>query len=659
MIFGVDYYPEHWDRSEWEKNARLMREGNFNTVRIAEFAWSRLEPEEDRFDFSWLDDAVQTLADEGISVILGTPTAAPPRWLVNKYDIYMRDKYGRPRGYGSRRESCSNNPYYIERSRIITQKLAEHYGKNPNVIAWQIDNEFGCHDSVVCYCDCCKKAFSAWLERKYKDIDELNKIYGTVFWSHEYESFDDVILPAYSSCEPTCGDARTHNPSLEMDFYRFSSDSWIKYQEMQTAIIRQYSDRPVTHNLMGHFSDIDYYKLGRSLDVVAWDNYPATQWGHSTYEETAMAHELMRGVKDKNFWVMEEQSGPCGWDKLGASPRPGQLRLWTYQAMAHGCEGILYFRFKAAPFGMEQYWYGVLDHDGIPRRRYYELQKTGAELKKLSKIFEGAATATDVLIVKSYEEVWGHKIKPHVDGFDYRDILYSYYKANNHLGTNPACGSEEMIDKRYKVIYMPAYSMVSDEVKTRLCDYVSGGGTLVLTYRSGIKDKNNNIVTATLPGAFRELAGVTVEEFDAARLDVKLSEDQGKSSVWRDILKTETAESVVRYASEYYAGAPAVTVNGYGKGYVWYIGCDLENDATDKIVKLISDKAGAEYITPPEGVEIIKRRAADTEYIMLLNHTDTERNTGISGASIISGNDFGGSLKPYDVEIILKGDTQK
>lgn len=652
MIFGADYYPEHWDKSEWKEHARLMREANINTVRIAEFAWGRLETEENKFDFSWLDEAIDILASEGIKVILGTPTAAPPKWLVNKYDILMCDKYGRPRGYGSRRESCGNNTYYIERSRIIAEKLAEHYGNNPNVIAWQIDNEFGCHGSTVCYCGHCKREFALWLKNKYGDIDNLNKTYGTVFWSQEYADFDDVILPAYTSCEGTYGDLRAHNPSLELDFCRFSSDTWVKYQQMQIDIIRKYSDKPITHNMMGHFSDIDYYKLGENLDVVSWDNYPDNQWGNSEYEYVSMAHEIMRGVKDKNFWVMEEQSGPCGWDKFGGTPRPNQIRLWTYQAIAHGCEGMVYFRFKAALFGMEQYWFGILDHDGVPRRRYYEVQRTGEEIQRLANLFEGAENKTDVLIVKSYENVWSHRIKEHVSGFDYNNLLYVYYKANNNLGTNPVCGGESMICGKYKVIYMPAYVMVSDELRERLEDYVKNGGTLVLTYRSGVKDVYNNMLSETLPGKLRSLAGITVEEFDSSPVEVDLTGGFGKSTLWRDVLKMETAEVKASYNDEYYKGRPAITVNRFGKGKVWYIGCDLEEEALLKLVKMISDEAGAEYIPHPIGTEIINRVADGKEYKILLNHTDTPQDMKLGGKSLISGNDFDGILEAYGVEII-------
>lgn len=653
MLFGVDYYPEHWDKKEWKNHVKIMRDGNFNTVRIAEFAWSRIEVEEGKFDFSWLDEAIETLAAEGIRVILGTPTATPPKWLVNKYDVYLRDKYGRARGFGSRREYCSNNDMYIEKSRIVVEKMAERYGNNPNVMAWQIDNEFGCHGSTRCYCEHCKKEFSHWLEKKYKNIDNLNKTYGTVFWSQEYADFDDVILPAYTSCDGDYGHRWTHNPSLDLDFHRFSSESWVKYQQLQIDIIRKYSNYPITHNFMGHFSDIDYYDLGKSLDVVSWDNYIDNQWNHCSFENTSMAHEITRGIKDKNFWVMEQQAGPCGWDVFGGTPRPGQLRLWTYQAIAHGAEGMVYFRFKSAPFGMEQYWLGVVDHDGVPRRRFREIAQTGEELHRLSPLFIGAKNKTDVLIVRSYDEVWGHKIKAHVAGFNYRNLVMQYYIANNHIGTNAVCGSEDMISNRFKTIYMPAYSMVSDEVRKQIETYVANGGTLVLTYRSGIKNLNANMVTETLPGQLRELTGITVTEFDSSPVTVKLSDNFGTSSLWRDIIETDTAEVKAVYESEFYKGTPAVTVNRYGKGKVWYIACDLEDDALERLVKTISDDSAVEYIPHPNGTEIIRRHTKEFDYYMLLNYTDLPKEVDIKGKSLISGNEFNGILKAYGVEIVL------
>lgn len=649
MIFGVDYYPEHWDRSEWENQARLMSEGGFNTVRMGEFAWKLFEKTEGEFDFSLMDDAIEVLSGYGIKVILGTPTAAPPKWLADKYDILMRDKYGRARGWGSRREACANNPHYIEKSEIIVNEMAKHYKDNKNVIAWQIDNEFGCHASTHCYCEHCRKAFAEWLEDKYGSIENLNKKWGTIFWSLGFDSFDDIILPAYNSCENTWGSNWSHNPALDLEYRRFASRAWVKYQKMQADIIKKYANIPVTHNLMGHFSDIDYYDLAKDLDFVSWDNYPDNQWGGSEYEYVSMAHENMRGVKDRGFVVMEEQAGPAGWDIVGQTPRPGQLRAWTYQAIAHGADGIVYFRFRTALFGMEQYWYGVLDHDGVPRRRYYELQALGAELQKLEKYIVNAENMYEALIVKSYDNVWAHSIKRHAGKYNYEDHLYKFYKANCRFNINTAVSRGGY--EKYKVVYMPAYNIADEGEIEEIQNYVSDGGTLVLTFRSGTRDNINNVRPLAVPGLFAGLAGIEAVEFDAPRKPVRVSLSDGisgEANIWCDIIEPETAEVIGRYDSEYYKGRAAVTVNNFGKGKVYYIGCDLDESAMSALVRLISANAGIRITETPAGVEIVRRK----DCTFVINHNEYEENIPIEGISLISGDKFSGTLKAYGAEVI-------
>ncbi len=648
MIFGACYYPEHWDRGEWKHHAELMREAGFNTVRTGDFAWGCIEKEEGVFDFSYLDDAIEVLAAEGIRVILCTPTAAPPKWLVNQYDILQRDRYGRRKNWGARREACANSAAYRERSVIIAEEMAKHYAHNENVIAWQIDNEFGCHDSTHCYCENCRKAFSKWLERKYGTIERLNQTWGTVFWSLQYESFDDVILPVYNSCEPENAHGWSHNPSLDLEYRRFASDSWAEYQKLQIDAVRKYTDKPVTHNFMGHFADIDYYNLAKDLDFVAWDNYPDNQWGSSEYEYVSMAHEIMRGVKNRNFIVAEQQSGPCGWDMFGATPEPGQLRLWTHQALAHGGEGMIYFRFKPLHYGMEQYWYGVLDHDGIPRRRYYEIQKTGQELEKLEPYIAGAKNHYDALIVRSYDNIWAHQIKQHARKFNYQELLYSYYRANADLNINTAVSMGNYAD--YKVVYMPAYNVVHPEEMEKITEYVRNGGTLVTTFRSGTRDTFNNLFTTTLPCAFAELAGIEVEEFAALRKPVAVDGIvSSKAEIWCDIIKPVTAKVLSIYSDGYFRNKAAITVNIYGKGRVYYIGCDLEREALGRLVRHISERCGIKMTEMPSGVEVVRRNNC----MILMNHNDCEVRVGLKGKSLISNQHFNGKLEAYGVEWIL------
>lgn len=647
MIYGACYYPEHWDKKEWAHHAELMREAGFNTVRMGDFAWKVMEPEEDVFDFSLFDEAIEVLAKEGISTILCTPTAAPPKWLADKYDILQRDRYGRKENWGSRREGCANNGDYRRRSVKIAGKMAEHFGKNKNVIAWQIDNEFGCHESTRCYCENCRRSFAKWLERKYGTVENLNKSWGTVFWSLQYDSFEDVILPVYNSCEPENAHGWSHNPSLDLDFRRFASDSWAEYQGLQIETVRRFTDRPVTHNLMGHFADIDYYKLAGELDFVSWDNYPDNQWGDSEYEYVSMAHETMRGVKNKNFIVAEEQSGPCGWDHMGATPEPGQLRLWVCQAIAHGAEGMIYFRFKVLHYGMEQYWYGVLDHDGVPRRRYYEIQQTGRELKKLERYIVEAKNEYDALIVKDYDNAWAHQIKCHVRGFDYGSLLYAYYRANADLNVNTAVSRGGYED--YRVVYMPAYNVVDEAELKKVTEYVRNGGTLVVTFRSGTRDACNNLFTTTLPCAFAELAGIEVEEFTALRKPAHIEGlVSGEAVMWCDVIKPVTAKTLCTYSDRYFKGSAAVTVNSCGTGQVYYVGCDMDPEALEKLVKYIDENAGIQTIKAPRGVEIIKRQGCR----MILNHNDHEVEIPIEGRSLLHENTFTGKLGAYDIEII-------
>ena len=648
MIFGVDYYPEHWDRQEWEKQAKQMKECGFNTVRMGEFGWKLMEWEEGKFDFSLFDDAIELLAKYGIKTILGTPTAAPPQWLVKKYDVLQRDKYRRPLEWGSRRECCANSSDYVEKSKIIVTEMVKHYKDNDNVIGWQIDNEFGCHESTRCYCDNCRKAFGKWLSGRYKDVDELNKKWGTSFWSLQYDSFDDVILPQYNSCDGVNYNIMSHNPSLELEYRRFASDSWVQYQNMQIDIIKKYTDKPVTHNMMGHFSDINYRELGKKLDYVSWDNYPDNQWGSSDYEYVSMAHETMRGIKDKDFVVMEEQAGPCGWDIVRHTPRPGQLRLWVYQAIAHGACGIVYFRFKTALFGMEQYWYGVLDYDGIPGRRYNEIQKTGQELVNIEKNIFNKRNNYDALIVKSYDNSWSHDIKRHVEGYNYGNHIYSFYKALADLNINTTVGGIDDIDK-YKIVCMPAYNVTERNEVEKTEEYVKAGGTVILTFRSGTRDEYNNMQPLTVPGVFARMAGIEVKEFDAPYSNVRINGVvDATARLWCDIITPVTAKVLCTYADEYYKGKAAVTVNEYGKGKVYYVGCDLDDNAMKLFIEYVAQIDSVRPVKTVRGVEVVKRE----DIVFVLNHNSYTVDTGITGVSLIDGRKFDGNLEGYGVEVL-------
>ncbi len=666
MYFGADYYPEHWPRERWEVDASMMKEANLNIVRLAEFSWSLMEPQEGVYNFAWLDDAIRVLSAQGLKVVMCTPTATPPKWLMDKHpDIYQVDRFGRQRGFGSRRHYCFNSSVYREYTEKIVTALAEHFKDNESIVAWQIDNEFGCHDNI-CYCDNCLEGFKKWCRDKYGSIENLNAEWGTIFWSQTYRNWDELIIPAYTECDTISGmtSRNTHNPSLMLDFRRFSSDSAVDYQKLQIDIIKRYTDKPITHNLMGHFSDIDYYNLGKDLDFISWDNYIRTPWGEAGYKETSMAHDLMRGIKNKNFWVMEQQSGPCGWNNLGSTPAPGQLRLWSYQAVAHGADAIVYFRWRACTFGTEQYWYGILDHDGKPRRRYREIQQTGSEFEKLTDLFVGAETVTEAALIKSYDNSWCHGIQYHVTGFDYNKILTQYYSGLADNGISLDVTSADTDLSKYKLVVMPAFNLMSDDLKERLEKYVTDGGNLLVTFRSGTKDWNNKMSTDTLPGYFKNLAGVEVEEFDALYGDRTAEVDgitgKGTASLWCDVIKPETAKVLATYSSDFYKGAAAITANEFGKGKVFYVGCDLDTCSMKALMKFIAQEAGLLPVLAdlPEGVEAVRRISKGIEYLMVMNHNETEAQIKLDGefTDMITGEKVRNDVKiqPYGVFALVR-----
>ena len=386
MKLGVCYYPEHWPRERWPIDAAMMREAGLTVVRIAEFVWQLMEPAEGQFAWDWLDEAIATLAAAGLEVVLGTPTAAPPAWLTHDYpDVLPVDAQGRTRNSGTRRHYCPTSPTYRRHSERIVRAMAERYGRHPAVVGWQIDNEFGCHDTVRCYCDQCAAAFRDWLKRKYGSLDALNEAWGAVFWSQSYGRWEEIRLP---NLTPTGA-----NPSHLLDYDRFASETTVSYQQLQVDLLRQHTaGQFITTNTLGNFEDLDYHDLARPLDFIAWDSYPtgyAEFQGESLYLPgkpdasfaydvgdpyvTGFCHAQARGFKQAPFWVMEQQCGPVNWARFNTLVRPGTVRLWTWHALAEGADAVVYFRWRAVRFAFEQHHSGLLHHDATPATGYREL----------------------------------------------------------------------------------------------------------------------------------------------------------------------------------------------------------------------------------------------------------------------------------------------
>ena len=619
LHFGADYYPEHWPESRWDTDARLMQEAGFTVVRLAEFAWTKIEPEPGHYEFDWLDRVISLLSACGIRVILGTPTASPPAWLMAQDETLFRvQRDGRRHAYGNRRGYCPNHPVYHQRTRQIVTALAEHYAQNPNVIGWQIDNEFG----DPCYCPICRRAFQGYLKEKYATLDELNDRWGTQAWSHTYTDWAQIPLPLEVIA--------LSNPSLELDFRRFASESYARYQQMQIDLLRALTpDKPLTHNFMEFSSDqINYFDLARNLDFVSLDLYPRGFWSPQIAPQPAdLALDLdaARGLKQKNFWMMEQQSGPSGAHYVGETPRPGEIRLWAYQAIAHGADAILFFRWRTARFGVEQYWHGILDHAGLPNRRYAEVKRMGQELKRLPSL-AGQPTQAQAAILVSYDSRFALRIQPHNPAFDYKKHVRHIYTPlrRRHIAVDVINVEAEL--STYKLVFAPALYILPQPVAARLKTFVANGGTLVLTPRCGVKDESNRVVDQPLPGLLAELAGAVVAEYDSPAPQMKNAlqwelpglTQNPPTAAWCDVLAPFSAQTIARYASDYYAGQPAVTLNRFGQGWVIYIGTFGNELLYETLSDWLLDQAGVSPELPlPPTIEVTRRGS----FYFLLNHS--------------------------------------
>ncbi len=631
MRIGADYYPEHWDRERWQTDAEMMVKANIKLIRLGEFAWSLYEPEEGKFEFAWMDDALDFFHRYGIKIVLCTPSATPPKWMTDRYpEIYQDDIHGNPKIFGTRKHYCFNSKLYREKTRLLVEKIVARYAGHPALEAWQIDNELGWANTTRCYCSKCAEQFGSWLSKRYITIDRLNKKYGTVFWSQIYNSFDEVIIPKAGACYDTCRDTQGQNPALLLDYYRFSSDSVISFAQESAKIIRKYSDKPITTNMLdasvNSGTGIDYFKLSEQLDFVSWDNYIEFQWGIAEAAAVSKDHALMRSYKKQAFWVMEQQSGPCGWSKMGPSPTPGKLRLWTYQAVAQGADTVVYFRWRACPFGTEEYWHGILNHDGKPGRRYEEIVRVGQEMELLSKSYQTLCPVARVAIIKSFDSEWSHSIHKHVENFDYDRLLLSYYRPFYEMGLPVDFVTPEEDLSAYSLVLAPALLMLSGQGKEKLEEYVAGGGTLLTTFRSGIKDDNNNMRMETVPGILRELTGVEVHDYDPQfKKETKVSTvfGKGKAGLWCDIVTPVTAKELGIYTEDYYSGQPCFTENRYGKGRVYYLGCDLEEEAMLRLARYLGKKAELPLnLYALQGVETVEASDGTNTAYFLMNQND-------------------------------------
>jgi beta-galactosidase len=648
FIYGADYYPEVWPESQWEKDAQMMQEAGINFVRMGEFAWVKFEPQEGHFDFDWMDRVLKILNAHGIKAVLGTPTAGPPAWLYAKYpDIAVMDAYGVRYRFGSRRNYCLHNAQFRAATTRIVTAMAEHYKNHPGVIGWQIDNELS---DPKCYDPVSQSAFQSWCQRKYQTLDALNAAWGTIFWGHTYHAWKEIPLPWNTLFA-------TYNPSLVLDFARFQSDSTHDYLDFQAAILRRIAPhQPLTENEMGMFQETNWYDLNRSLDFVSWDNYPMMYKDLAQYTVPGLAHDVMRGSMDnQNFMMMEQEGGLGGWATYIGHQSPAALyRVWDYQAIAHGADGICYFRWRTSRYGTEQYWEGILDQDSYRNSRYSIVQKTGKELQQLAPLIHGSTVVSPVAVLNSPDSRWALQNQPGVDDFQYDQQMQDYYDAFRRAGVNVDVAFPPSDLSNYRIVVAPAVFVSDQALVDKLHAFVQNGGTLILTFRSGVKDEHNVVTDQTLPGPFADLAGVAIHEFDP-----QINEDQEivgwgdarfPARCWSDILDPTTAKVLATYGKGYYAGKAALTVNEFGKGRVYYVGTESKSPLFyDRLIGMAARHSAVSLNAKiPAGVEVATRQKAGKEITFIMNYTGETQTVPLGR---IYKNALTGQTEPMDVQV--------
>ncbi len=620
---GASYYPEHWSEDHWTEDIRLMKEARMTVARMGEFAWSSLEPSAGDFRLDWLERVIRQLADSGIASVLGTPTAGPPAWLVSQHpDMLAVDEYGRRAQIGNRCHYCVNSPEFHVAVRKIVNALGERFGSNANVIGWQLDNEF----HRVCYCDRCRKHFQNFLQVRYGSLDVLNERWSTSYWSQTYSAWDQIPIPIGA-----------HNPGLMLEFKHFITASYRKFQRLQVDTLRPYVPERVwiTHNFMRWFDGYDHYDMSADLDIASWDWYVGM--GNHNYLSSGVLHDLVRGFKQQNFWLIETQPGSINWKPVNTTLDRGETRTMAWHAVAHGADAILYWQWRSALGGQEQLHGTLVDQSGKPRPFYEEAQQLGRDFETVSPLLAGSEIKASVAMLNDYDSLWAIQWQPHHRDFDYVEHFTQYYRPLAALNVPvDVVGARGLVDARklagYKLVIAPALVFQDQAIVEVLKAYVEGGGHLVLTARCGLKDPYNALLPQRQPGGLREIAGVEVEDYYALLKPVPVTADgfQGESNLWAErlaLIGEKNAQVIARYGkcNGWLDGQIAISVNEYGRGRVYYVGAYLDDASQQSLLDQILETARVDTLVTEAGVEIIARtQPAGDEIVIVINHNSTE-----------------------------------
>jgi beta-galactosidase len=656
VLLGVAWYPEQWPEAAWERDLTSMEAAGIRVVRIGEFAWSSLEPAEGRFEFAWLDHAIARAAAHHIVTVLGTPTDAPPAWLTARYPDTLRvDNTGRRAEHGNRRQFSYTSPRYREFCRRIVQKMAERYGSNASVMGWQIGNEYT-EDS---YDDHSRARWHQWLQAKYKTLDSLNEHWTTAYWSQTYSNWDQIPM-----------ETARGNPGLLLDYRRFVTDMWREFQRNQLDVIRAYAKGQfVTTNLggLGWADRFNRAEISADLDFISWDEYVGT--GHLDPVRSGATHDLVRGWKRKNFWVMEAQPGFVDWAPVSNVLDKGETRAMAWQAIGHGADAVAFWQWRSALNGQEQYHGTLVGPDGEPVPLYEEVRQLGRDFAAAAPALEGTQPVSEVAILHDYDSRWAIDFHPHTQRYDQIKVLLEYYEPLRRFAQSVDIVPAGAPLAAYKLVVAPSLNVISEALGRHLVEYVRQGGHLVLGPRSGMKDAYNSLWPNRQPGPLAAELGGRVEQYYALLDDVSIhgAWGTGKATIWAEALSANGADVLMRYGPEnaWLDGQPAVLTRSSGKGRVTYLGAVLDRALMRSAIEPFAKAAGLQpaFGPVPDDVEVCRRAGAAGEVFVLINHGQHTQSVGLprpmrdllSAAQLRSSV----SLPPHSVAVLRPADRQE
>jgi beta-galactosidase len=625
ILLGTAWYPEQWPESRWEKDLELMQAAHVKVVRVGEFAWSTMEPSEGHYVFGWLERAITLAAKHGIATVLGTPTATPPAWLTQKYPDTLRvEENGQRAVHGNRAHESVTSPRYREFCRQIAGQMAMHFGHNPNVIGWQIDNEYSY--ALMSYDNDTRALFQDWLKEKYKTIDNLNAQWTTAYWSETYDNWSEIPIPI-----------GPNNPGLMLDWKHFVTYEWNDYQKNQIDVIRKYADprQFFTGNFMGFFDGFDHYIMAKPLTFASWDHYVGE--GHLDPYQAGMSHDLTRGFKDENFWVMETQPGAVNWAGINNFLSKGEVRAMAWQDIAHGADEVGYWQWRSALNGQEQYHGTLLGPDGTPVPVYSEVSQVGREFEETQDALRGTRVVSDVALLNSYDSHWAIDFQRHNKNYDYIGVLRSYYQALRPLAQSVDVVSPYDSLERYKLVVAPSLNLIPKDLADHLAEYIRNGGHLVLGPRSGMKDQFNSLLRQRQPGYLVDTLGGRVEQYYALDKDVPISGawGNGQVSIWAEQMQklAPDAQALMTYGKSngWLDDQPAVITRPYGKGRITYVGAILDDNLMAAAAKWMVDDSGVKPVfgPVPDGVEVSRRIGDGKQVFVLINFTQEDKTVSL------------------------------